>query len=448
MLEVLTTIKSASLQMIIGLMGLGFLVFIHELGHFLVAKLSGVKVNTFAIGFGKTIWGFRRGDTEYCFKAIPFGGFVAMAGEQPEDDKTGQPNEFAQKPVPVRMAIAVAGPFINVLFAFFVLVILYMFGIQEPISNEIKVGEVTTDSPAQQAGIQAGDKIISLKNKPVSSVEQFFQDIALETDNVLPIVVQRDTQTLSFTIKPEMHKMGFAWSGLIPGETRVVVSGLQSGWPAISAGFKKNDQILTAEGLKIPDSQTFIKIIKASRGREILIGILRDSAHITMPVTPELDNASGDYKIGLGIGTLFNTPTRLVKRSFSQSLTKSWEKNLDYSVLMFRFMSGLFKGKIKIKALSGPVGILQVIGSSFRRSLQQAAEFMALISLNLGLVNLLPLIITDGGVILFLFLEAIRRKPLTTAVQLRINQVAISFFIILAVIITFHDLLKFPMFLD
>ncbi|MFC1585105.1 site-2 protease family protein [Fibrobacterota bacterium] len=435
-------------QVVVGMVGLSFLVFIHEAGHFLMAKKMGVRVNMFSIGFGKTLFSIKRGDTEYCIKSIPFGGFVAMAGEQPDDERKGSADEFPSKPVPARMAIATAGPAVNIAFAFLALTALYLVGIQEPVSNEITVGQVLDDSPADIAGIKEGDKITALGGKPLTSLEKFLQDVAVEAGNTLIVTLDREGKEFELSVTPVMHEMGFAWIGLIPGQTSVQVSSLLPGKPASRSGFQKGDRIVSAQGVAVPDPNTFVEIINASKGEEIVVMISRQEEELAFFVTPEKDRESGKFRIGMGISMVYNVPTHLVKRNLTESLVKSFQVNADYSLTMFRFLSGIFSGSIKLKALSGPVGILQVIGNSFRKSFQKFIEFMALISLNLGLINLLPLIITDGGVILFLSLEAVRRKPLTVKTQMRINQIAISFFIALALIITFHDILKIPLFLD
>ncbi len=412
--------------------------------HFAMAKLTGVKVNTFSIGFGKTLAGFRRGGTDYCIKAIPLGGFVAMAGEQPDDEHTGNSDEFSSKPVPIRMSIAVAGPIVNIAFAFTVLVILYMIGVMEPVQNDVAVGRVLEDSPAQKAGMLNGDRIIALNGKPVSGMEKFFQDIVTETDNTLIITVRRDLDTLDLPVTPEMHKSGIATIGIQFGDPAIYLHRIHPGSPSEKAGFKEGDKLLSAEGKEIPDSETFIGIVDSSQGNEILVEVLRNHEKLVIPVSPEMNDQLGRHLIGADIGYK-SPPEKLVKRNFKESIIISWRDNISNSQLIFRILSRLFQGKVKPKALSGPIGILQGIGFTFRLGPEKFTKFLALISLNLGIINLLPLFITDGGIIFFLLIESVRRKPLDTRIQMKINQVAISLLIALALFITFHDILRFPM---
>ncbi len=431
-------------QFVIGLLGLSFLVLIHEGGHFFVAKKFGVRVNTFSIGFGKTLFSFKRGDTEYCIKAIPFGGYVAMKGEQPGDKHSQDSDDFSAKSIPQRMGIAFGGPFVNIVFSFLVLIALFMIGMQEPVSNEITVGKVMEDSPAEEAGIQTGDVITQFGGKPIVGLEQFLNAVAVEANNTLPIQVRRGDEVLDLTITPEMHEMGFAMSGIIPGQTHVQIMKVL-GTPAKNAGFQAGDKVISAEGVEVADHSSFSQIVNASQGKELTVMVEREDEELALFVTPELDAESNSYLIGVQITTIFNTPTHLVRRGFTESLKKSWDVNLQNSVAVFVVLKGILRGQVKLKALSGPVGILQIIGNSFRQSFQDFIKFLALISLNLGLINLLPLIITDGGIIFFLFLEAIRKRPLTLKTQMRINQIAVSLFITLALFITFHDILRIPL---
>lgn len=435
-------------QIVVGILGLSFLVLIHEGGHFLVAKKFGVRVRTFAIGFGKTLFSFTRGDTEYCIKAIPFGGYVAMEGEQPGDERSGSADEFASKSIPQRMGIAFGGPAVNLIFAFLTLTVLYMIGVEEPKQSEIPVGIVEAKSPGEKAGVLAGDTITHLKDKPVEGIEDFFQKVAVEKGEVLPLRVKRGSDTLHLKVIPEMHKMGFAWVGIIPGQYFVQASLILPGSPAEKAGFKKGDKILSVENVKVSNNQTFISMVESSKGNPLKVEIERDSAVKWLSVTPEYKKEDNTYRIGLQIGAIYYSPTEIVRRGPWESIQKSFETNVKFSLTVFHVLKGLVSGKVQLKALSGPVGILQVIGNSFRKSFQDFIFFLALISLNLGLMNLLPLVITDGGVILFLLLEAVRGKPLGLKTQMRINQVAMAFFISLAIFITFHDVLKIPYFLD
>lgn len=430
-------------QIPVGLIGLSLMVFIHELGHFAVAKWTGVKVHTFSIGFGKKLITWRRGETEYCLSAIPFGGYVAMSGESAEDAGYGNSDEFRMKPIPVRMAIALAGPAANLIFAFVILFGLYLAGVQEP-KNVTVVGEVETGSPAEKAGVKPGDVLLRLGQRPVQGWESFMQDVAMGGAAPVPLTLRRDGRDTTLTLVPEMNpKFGIALSG-ITSEAEIEVYQIVAGKPAALAGLKVGDRLLTVDGVKVPSSAALVEMVKGSQGRPLDIEVSRKGETLRFHVTPVLDGDS--YKIG--VGPVPVVPTELVKRGVGEALAKSWETNYGYATLVFRTLSGIFTGAIKPKALSGPIGIVQMIASSLRQSLQKFLEFMALLNTNLAVFNLLPLAITDGGVVLFLILEAIRRKPLALSTQSIINRVGFSFFLMLFLFVTFQDIIRIPWFLN
>lgn len=439
----LTGYWSLIYQVPVGIVGLSLMVFIHELGHFAVAKWTGVKVHTFSIGFGKKLIKWRKGDTEYCLSAIPFGGYVAMSGESAEDVGYGQSDEFRMKSIPVRMAIAFAGPAANLIFAFLLLFGLYLTGVQEP-KNVTVVGEVEAESPAAKAGVKEGDVLLKLGDRPVLGWEAFVQDVAMSGANPVPLTLRRDGRDTTLTLTPEMNpKFGIALSG-ITSEAEIEVYQVVAGKPAAEAGIKVGDRILTVDGVKVPSSASLVEMVKGSQGRTLKIEISRKGERKEFAIAPVKDGDT--WKIG--VGPVAVAPTELVKRGVGEAFSKSIETNVGYATLVFRTLNGIFTGNIKPKALSGPIGIVQMIASSLRQSLQKFLEFMALLNTNLAVFNLLPLAITDGGVILFLLLEAIRRKPLALSTQSIINRVGFSFFLMLFLFVTFQDIIRIPWFLN
>jgi regulator of sigma E protease len=429
----LTGYWSLLYQLPVGLIGLSLMVFIHELGHFAVAKWVGVKVHTFSIGFGKKLIKFKRGDTEYALSAIPFGGYVAMAGESPEDGGYGNTDEFRNKSIPARLAIAVAGPLANLIFAFVILFGLYLSGVQEAKTNMV-VGEIEEGSAGARAGVLPGDEVLSLNGKPVQDWEKFMQDVAMEGGHPVPLQIRRAGRDTTLSLVSEINpKFGIAFSG-INGEFEVMVDKVIPGRPADGAGLKAGDKILTVDSIRIPSAQP------------ITIAILRGGEKREINVTPVMDKEVKRFVIGIQPGVLM--PTVLVKRNASEALQKSLSKNYENGTMVFRTLTGIITGKIKVKALSGPIGIVQMIAGSLRQSMQKFLEFMALLNTNLAVLNILPLAITDGGVVMFLLLEAIRKKPLSLNTQLLINKVGFSFFLLLFLFVTFQDIIRIPWFLN
>ncbi len=441
----LTGYWSLLFQIPVGLIGLSFMVFIHELGHFLAAKWSGVKVHTFSIGFGKKLLHFRIGDTDYCLSVIPFGGYVAMAGENPDENGYGNTDEFRIKPIPVRIFIAVAGPAANLIFAVLILFCLNLSGVQEPKSAMI-VGYVDTGSAAEKAGVRPGDEVLSYKGKPAREGEVFMQVAAVESGQPGPLRVRRDGRDTDLTLTPQMDpRFGIALTGML-GEWEVTVDKLVPGKPAERGGLKTGDVIESVDGTKIPSSMELVEMIKGSQGRPLNLGVRRGAERLQLAVAPELDPDSKQYLLGVYPANV--VPTQLVMRNVAQSAAASLGETRDDATLVFRTFGGLLTGHVKLKALSGPIGIVQMIASSMRQSLQKFLEFVAMLNTNLGVLNLLPLAITDGGLVLFLLIEAARRKPLSLRTQSAINRVGVGFFIALFLFVTFHDILRIPFLLD
>jgi regulator of sigma E protease len=441
----LTGYWSLIYQLPVGIIGLSLMVFIHELGHFAVAKWVGVKVHTFSIGFGKKLIKFKRGDTEYALSAIPFGGYVAMAGESPEDGGYGNTDEFRAKPIPARIAIAVAGPIANLIFAFVILFGLYLSGVQEPKTNMV-VGEVEEGSAGAAAGVLRGDEVLELNGKPVVDWEKFMQDVAMEGGHAVPLHIRRAGKDTVLNLTSEINpKFGIAFSG-ITGESQVVVAQVLPGSPALAAGLKVDDTILTVDGIRIPSATSLIEMVGGSKGQPITIAVQRGNEKKDIVVTPAMDEEVKRYRIGVQQGII--PPTVLVKRGPAEAFKKTLSKNYENGTMVFRTLSGIVTGKIKMKALSGPIGIIQMIAGSLRQSVQKFLEFMALLNTNLAVLNIMPLAITDGGVVMFLLLEAIRKKPLSLNTQMLINKVGFSFFLLLFLFVTFQDIIRIPWFLN
>ena len=293
------------LMFVLGLLGLSFLVTIHELGHFLVAKWNNVKVNTFSIGFGKKLIRYRHGETEYCISAIPFGGYVAMSGENPDTLEEGEipdPRDFVAKSVGARAAIAFAGPFINIAFAFVLLMLLYMVGVQEPATNELIVGFVAKDSPAEVAGIQPGDTIVGMNDKPTQGWDDFREQIGVSLGAEVPLTVHRGGKPLTITVVPEELvipsqdstgseiKMGIGDIGIYPRNRVIVRIPPVEGSAAANAGILQNDTIFEINGEHISRYEEVVRIIDGSKGETVNVTVIRNGDTLTQDVRHQLEN--------------------------------------------------------------------------------------------------------------------------------------------------------------
>lgn len=458
----MTAILDNVLMFVLGLIGLSFLVTIHELGHFLVAKWNNVKVNTFSVGFGKKLLRFKKGETEYCISAIPFGGYVAMAGENPDSFKDGQmPGErdFTGKSVGARAAIAFAGPFINIVFAFVLLMILYMVGVQEPANKELIIGFVGKNSPAEVAGILPGDTITAINGKPTQGWDDFREQIGVSLGANVELEVHRGGAPVMLTVVPEELvipakdstdseiKMGIGDIGIYPQNRVIVRLPPIAGSAAEKAGLALNDTVFEINGEHISRYEDVVRIIDGSKGAEVKVTVIRNNDTLTLPMVPVYNEEYKRYMVGVQMGYVLFRETKLVRRGPIEAFEKTCATSWKMTTSIFRYFGRMFKGQVKVDAFSGPVSIVAVMGNVWMEGFQEFLMLLALISINLGVMNLLPLAITDGGLLMFLGIEKLRGKPLSTKTQTIIQNVAAAFFISFFVFITILDFGKLSLFL-
>ncbi len=436
-------------QLFKGIISLSFLVFIHEFGHFIVAIKSGVKVNTFSIGFGKKIFSYTRGETEYCISAIPFGGYVAMEGENAESEEFegGGERSFGKQSIRTRAAIALGGPLVNIVFAFIVLTFVYMAGMPEPLQKDLIIGNVEVGSAGELAGFRVNDSIIKVNSKVLENWTAFEKEIAINLDQVIKVDVRRGNGAETLNLIPSElivkgQELGVGCAGLTPKHFVMVANKPTKGSPGEMMGFTKNDTLLRVNGLNISNAKDLIDETQASKGNEIKILVGRTTGRKEIEVSPRLDTASGRYLVGLPL----TVPYVIKGHGFIDAIGVSFEKGIKYALEPFKFIYKIATGGVKLKAMSGGLGIAQVIGKSTEYGWTYFFWLMAVISMNLGIMNLLPLAVTDGGILLFLAIEAMRKKPLSQPLMLKIQKSFFYVFITLFLYITFQDVMKFSIF--
>ncbi|MDR3001689.1 MAG: RIP metalloprotease RseP [Fibromonadaceae bacterium] len=432
-------------QIILGLLGLSLLVFVHELGHFLAAKYCKVRVLTFSIGFGKKLLKITRNGTTYCISAIPFGGYVAMAGEDPEQLRENRPDDFHVQAIWKRALIAIAGPAFNIVFAFFLLTGIYMIGNPEPVSDRLIVGIVEPNSAAEEAGIVGGDTIFTIEGKKANGWEKLREEMAISIGRNITLEIGTQAGRKTVTVIPrELGSLGIGNVGIHPRHRVFVAVPPQENSPAGKAGIKQNDTILSVDGHIVGYYQDMIDIVSASGGREVELVFLRAVGNSvdtsSVAVTPFWNSEVERYMIGVQMGLAQFDELKVVPQPLGTALVMAAHRSYIMGTTVFRYISRIIKGEVKLRAMSGPVGIVQVIGLVWLENLQKAVFLLALISINLGIMNLLPLAVTDGGILLFLLIEKIRGKPLSQKNQARIQRAALAFFITLFLYITFVDL--------
>lgn len=434
------------LSVILGLLVLGVLVFIHELGHFLAAKACGIRVLAFSLGFGRPLLKKVVKGTEYRLSAIPFGGYVKMAGENPEDEKSGSPDEFQTKPVWQRMIVAIAGPLFNYLSAFVMLLIMFFVGVERPLYMERPVvGAVTNASIAEKTGLLSGDSIVAINGKPVSDWEAVQQAFALQEPTYTLEYIRGETRSSLTMVMGKAEKGGALpkdpTGGLLPALPAIVADVLPSS-AAADAGLKNGDVVISIDGAAVYSWFDLVAMVEKHRGEiPLVFAIRRGSEELTVQLLPRYDEQSKRSLIGVKVS---EGKGRIVKYqppvAFSKAIDKTWEN----TTMIFDVLGKLFSRKVSAQQLSGPLGIIPASGFMALQGLGPILGFMALIGINLAVLNLMPLIITDGGLIFFMLIELARKKPLSMKTQLTFNKVALALFLALFLFVSFNDVKRLP----
>jgi len=424
---------------------LGFMILIHEFGHYAAAKYFGVRVEVFSIGFGKRLFGFAKGETDYRISAIPLGGYVKMSGENPMDDRTGDPGEFLSHPRWQRFIVALAGPAMNVMLAVALLTGVYMVHYEYPavLDEPAVVGWVNPDTPAEKAGIQKGDKIVRVEDIENPNWEQVDVKAALSPNQPLKFGIERDGKVTEKVLFPEPFGPNqYGDIGWVPKEPSITLTVVEHRMPAERAGLKVGDQILTANGEDIPALQALIQMLNRTKDQPLEIVVLRNGQKLTFTVKPTLAPGGPSQELRYRIG-IASVPTKVIKLSFSDALQRSLSDNKKSSFLILELLQKMAQHKVSMRQVDGPIGIGSAVGQAAREEgWTPLLLITAAISLNLGIMNLLPIPILDGGVILLLFIESLMQKEISLPIKERIYQAAFVFLVLFAVMVIYNDLVK------
>jgi regulator of sigma E protease len=418
---------------------LSILVVIHEWGHFFIARRNGVRILKFSVGFGPKIFGKKIGDTEYVLSAIPLGGFVKMAGENPDEIQRA-PDEFASKTVWQRAQIVFAGPFMNLVLAFALMPLVFLIGTEVPayLDQTPKVGWVDENSPAQKAGILPGDTIQSVNQRGTESWEQALTQVGANPNQALEIVLMRGAETKSLTMTSSSdEKTGVGTAGWYP-EIPAVIGQMRKGYPAAKAGLEEGDKIVSMNGNPISHWNQMSSVIKKGEGREIQLTVDRSGTLLNKTLTPVKDEASGQVVIGVSMGQkmVFKRygPYEAVKKGF----TKTWE----LTRLTFDVLKQMLTLNLSLKSLGGPIMIAQLTGQAAHSGMGDLISLMAFLSLQLAIMNLLPVPVLDGGWLVFLGIEALLGKPLNQKGMQIAQTVGFAALMTLFVVVSYNDILR------
>ena len=431
---------------------LGILVFIHELGHFLVAKRSGVGVLKFSLGFGPKVVGVTRGETEYLISALPLGGYVKMIGEDPGDEspEAADPQRsFSKKSVGTRARIILAGPLANLLFPIAIFWGVFTFAGQ-PYFLPI-VGTPEANSPAAQAGLAAGDHVKALDGQPIDRWDEIEAAVATSSGRKLTLTVVRDGRTFDVSIEPRAVKTPDlfgqeieTWDlGLHP-LLSTKIGQVLPGHVAQQAGLKSGDRIVALDGTPVAEWEQLAKAIHGSPAKSIRLTVEREGRRFDVAVVPRSTRQrgeTGEEEIGLiGIGP---APESYYRRLNPLSaFVAGAKKTADLSVLIIQGFVKLLEAKISPKTIGGPILILQMGGEVAQRGLLDLLSFTALLSVNLAILNLLPIPILDGGHLLFSLIEWFRGKPVSLRKREIAQQVGMVLLIGLMVFAFYNDILR------
>ncbi len=420
---------------------LGVLIFVHELGHFLKARRIGVRVLTFSLGFGPKLLKFRRGDTEYCLSAIPLGGYVKMAGENPEETRTGAPDEFLSKTKWQRFQVLVMGPVMNLALAFIVMAVVLYQGAKIPAFDQLPVvvGSARPSSVAEAAGVKPGDRIISVDGEPVPTWELYQLAVLPKANRQVRLVVEREGKPLEITVVPTaIGKYEMGDIGVLPVMHPEIIA-LEAGEPAEQSGLKPGDVVMAAGGERGVSYERLVELIRSHEGKPLPIEVKRHDQVVQLTATPR---KTRDL---VWIGAQMSAyEQRTVTPGPFEALKMSAAQNWQWSVMILKTLRGLVTRDTSVKQLMGPVAIADLSGSAAQQGWISLFSLMAMISLNLGLLNLMPIPVLDGGHIAILAMEGLSRRDFSMKVKEKMLMVGFVLLLMLMVTVIYNDLTRVP----
>ena len=421
-----------------GILVLGVLILIHELGHYLAARHVGVRVERFSIGFPPKAIGKRIGETEYVLSWTPIGGYVKLYGQNIDDENPSDPRNYAAKSKLQRAYILLAGPAMNLLGAVLLMTLVYMLGVETPSFrlSQPHIAQVAEDSPAQRAGFQPGDQIVRLGETEITSWNDLDDAIeqAVIHGQVLRFTVQRQGREHALTVGhlPFASGKDFGWRPVIPA----VVGGFGDDSPARAAGMEMGDRIVAIDGKPVQSFGEVRGAIQRAQGQPLAIRVERAGAELTFTGTPRSDEPLQRWLIGIAAGTY------LERHGLPNAFLLGSERLVSMTQGTFLFLGRCLSLNCSAAGLAGPVRIVELSGRAARRGPVPLLEFMALISMALAIVNLLPIPALDGGHIFMLGVEALNRGPLSPRVRERTQMVGMSLLLLLFVFVIYNDVVQ------
>lgn len=433
---------------------LGVLVFIHEFGHFIAAKKQGIGVEKFSLGFGPKIFGFRRGETEYKVAALPFGGYVKLMGEDPNDpegSKIPKEKNYSARPVWQKMIVVFAGPAMNLILALAVMPAVFLAGRMEPKfldEKPVLVG-VRAGSPGAGAGLQPGDEILEIDGRAMATWRDLLETVILQANKTLTLTVRRGGETISRTVAVEESKetkagtLGIEPSYFIGNEP--LVDEVVPGGPADKGGLKPGDEIVAVDQQPVATWTDMTDKVEAAQGKVLAVTVRRGGERgggelRTVSVTPAYDDGMKKWLIGIRKDASRHTEHFSLKRyGFAESLKRGFEENVRLSGQTLSVLKRLVTLDLSYKALGGPIRIAQASAMAAKSGLSDFVYFLAFLSIQLGILNLLPVPVLDGGHFLFFAVEGVIRRPVPAKARAIAEQAFFFLLISLMLLVTLND---------
>lgn len=424
------------------------MIIVHELGHYWAALACGVKVETFSLGLGPRLFGFRRGDTDFRVSAIFFGGYVRMLGDMPMGAESGETNEAAAQPSDPRslqakprwqrFIVTAAGPFMNIVLAVAIVTGLYMYAFPKPQETvNPAVSSVLPGSPAAKAGVKPGDKIIEIGGKKNPTWNDIFMKEAFSANHPLPVVVDRKGRNVKVTVVPRVDPQDglgvMGWSG----EQDVRIAAVESNSPAAKAGLQSGDLLTQINGKPIESQASVAQAVIHSQGKPIDFTFLRNGKSQSVSITP-VPNDSKQLPWHIGIEYKLNV--KIVSLSFPQAFVQSLHFNKENATMIFKVIGGLVERRVSSKVMAGPIGIAQISNQAAQEGTWAFLFVMAVVSLNLAIFNLLPIPILDGGTLLMLIIEMLLHREVSLQVKEAIFKLGFVFLVMVVVFAIYNDI--------
>ncbi len=420
---------------------LSVLVLFHELGHFLAARYFGVTVESFSIGFGPKLLGINRNGTEFKVCLLPLGGYVKMAGQALTGEPTGEPGGLDSKPRWQRLIIIAAGPVFNFILAIALLAGVYMYRYERAtfLQEEARIGYVVPASPAAEAGVQTGDVVRSLDGMSTSTWMDLLMTSGLVGGQNVEMALDRDGASISSIIHiPETERSTGQSDAGWSAPHRVALPDVVPGAPAQEAGIQAGDVLVSIDGEEIIAVDQVLHVVSSSGGRPLALEVERQGERLAMEVSAR--QKDGSWRVGIAMRAEFERIE--MSLSFQGALDQSLKENAGFAGMIFHALGKLIVGDIGVDSLAGPVGIYEHTQTAASYGVGPLLQFMALISVNLGVLNLAPIPVLDGGQILLLLVESMLRRDVSIAVKNRIAQVGLLFIVILFGIVMYNDVMR------